>query len=200
MKDFMKNKYLENLVDSFSALPLIGRKTARKLAYHLINQSKEEALKFADAIIKSKENIFLCEKCFNISEEKQCFICQDAKRENSIMVVENFSDIFHFEEMGEYQGKYFVLGGLLNPLEGISPSNLRFDSLIKLISEEKVKELILGFNQSLEGDTTALYIKQLLEQEGICIYRLAKGMPQGSEIEYTDRFTLKEALKNKTLF
>lgn len=189
---------LENLVNSFARLPGIGKKSARRLAYYIINSDLITASDLAGSILDAKKKLGLCRQCFNLTENEICSICADEKRdENSICVVENFSDLHFFEKLRVHSGKYHVLGGLVNPLEGITPASLKLSELFDRIAKRSITELVIGLNSSIEGDTTALYIADRLKSDNIRITRLATGIPIGGEIEYTDEITLRQAFRDR---
>ena len=193
-----QNEILENLINNISKLPGIGKKSARRIAYYLINTSEQNAISTADSIIEAREKLGLCKECFNLSEDSICSICADNSRnKETILVIENFHDLYLFERLNIHKGLYHVLGGLLNPLDGIGPSSIKLDELFTRINENDISELIIGLNHSIEGDSTSLYISNKLADINIKISRLASGIPVGGEIEYTDEITLKQAFENR---
>lgn len=193
-----QNEILENLINNIAKLPGIGKKSARRIAYYLINTDKYNALATANSIIEARDKLGLCKKCFNLSEDPICNICVDNTRNNEIiLVIENFHDLYLFERLDIHHGTYHVLGGLLNPLDGIGPGSLKLDELFDRINNNDVSELIIGLNHSIEGDSTSLYISNKLEDSNVKISRLASGIPVGGEIEYTDEITLKQAFENR---
>ena len=190
---------IDNLIKQLSYLPGVGKKSARKLALYIINSGK--SIDLAHTIIEAKNKLKLCSNCYNITENNICNICSDSNRkDDTLLVVESFNDLIIFEQLGYFKGKYHVLGGLLNPLEGIGPYDLKITELKNRISKENIKEIILGLGSSVEGDTTSLFIKKQISKLHIKISVLAKGIPVGSEIEYTDEITLKQALENRKSF
>ena len=192
------SEILENLINSFAKLPGIGRKTARRLAYFIINSDSSTAGDFARSVIEAKNKLGLCSICYNLTEHETCEICRDNRRDTGIIcVVENFSDLYLFEKLSIHKGSYHVLGGLISPLDGINPSSLKLSQLFDRIDNNDVSELIIGLNHSVEGDTTALYIADRLKNKNIKISRLATGIPIGGEIEYTDEITLKQAFRDR---
>ena len=192
------SEILENLINSFAKLPGIGRKTARRLAYFIINSDSSTAGDFARSVIEAKNKLGLCSICYNLTEHDTCEICRDNRRDTGIIcVVENFSDLYLFEKLSIHKGSYHVLGGLISPLDGINPSSLKLSQLFDRIDNNDVSELIIGLNHSVEGDTTALYIADRLKNKNIKISRLATGIPIGGEIEYTDEITLKQAFQDR---
>ena len=185
------------LIDRFSRFPGIGKKTAQRMAFHMLKDSKKNAQSLADAIQDVKSSISGCSICGGITEDDPCIICSDPKRNKSLIcVVEVPSDIFAFERTSGFNGVYHVLGGVLSPLDGIGPDDLNIDSLVDLVKPDD--EIVLALNPSIEGDTTCLYISKLLSEKNIKISRLARGLPVGSELEYTDDATLMRAMEGRT--
>ena len=185
------------LIDRFSRFPGIGKKTAQRMAFHILKDSKKNAQSLADAVQDVKSSISGCSICGGITEDDPCIICSDPKRNKSLIcVVEVPSDIFAFERTSGFNGVYHVLGGVLSPLDGIGPDDLNIDSLVDLVKPDD--EIVLALNPSIEGDTTCLYISKLLSEKNIKISRLARGLPVGSELEYTDDATLMRAMEGRT--
>lgn len=192
---------LENAVAQLAKLPGIGEKTALRLALHLLRQEKQVALSLGESIINMRNNITYCRKCHNISEEETCSICSDVSRDASrICVVENIKDVLTIEATNEFKGLYHVLGGVISPLDGISPSDLEIDSLIKRVEEGGVEEIILALNPTIQGDTTNYYIFRKLAQFNVDITILARGLSIGNELEYTDEVTLGRSIHNRIPF
>ncbi len=192
---------LSKLVFELAKLPGIGEKTAARLTHYILKQDESFARSLADALVTAKEKIRLCERCFTLSEQPLCAICADARRDASIIcVVEKPSDVFSIEQSGAYRGGYHVLHGLISPLDGIGPDDLKLRELLERIalSEGAVREVVLATNPSVEGEATALYITRLLKPLGIKVTKLAHGIPVGGAIEHTDRQTLGRALLNRT--
>ena len=186
------------LIDRFSRFPGIGKKTAQRMAFHMLKDSKKNAQSLADAIQDVKSSISGCSICGGITEDDPCIICSDSKRNKSLIcVVEVPSDIFAFERTSGFNGVYHVLGGVLSPLDGIGPDDLTIDSLVSRVKPDD--EIVLALNPSIEGDTTCLYISKLLSEKNIKISRLARGLPVGSELEYTDDATLMRAMEGRTI-
>ncbi len=186
---------LQNLIDRLAILPSVGQKTAERYAFHLLNQSEERLEALATAIKELKQKTTVCHSCLTISETSPCAICADANRNrSSLCVVENSQDLNAIESTKQFNGLYFVLGGLINTIEDVGPETLNINKLIKRIQAEEIKELILALNFTLEGETTALYLGKILKNR-IKITRLAKGLPAGSDLEYADETTLSSALK-----
>lgn len=192
---------LENAVNEISHLPGIGRKTALRLALHLLREDVSTSVNLGEAIINMRKGIKYCSVCHNISETETCAICSDPHRdETTVCVVENVKDVIIFERTGSYRGLYHVLGGVISPIDGIGPDKLQIDSLVVRAASGKLKEVILALGATMEGDTTDYYIYKRLEPYGIKITQLARGVAVGNEIEYTDEITLGRSLRNRTLF
>ena len=186
------------LIDRFSRFPGIGKKTAQRMAFHILKDSKKNAQSLADAVQDVKSSISGCSICGGITEDDPCIICSDSKRNKSLIcVVEAPSDIFAFERTSGFNGVYHVLSGVLSPLDGIGPDDLTIDSLVSRVKPDD--EIVLALNPSIEGDTTCLYISKLLSEKNIKISRLARGLPVGSELEYTDDATLMRAMEGRTI-
>ena len=186
------------LIDRFSSFPGIGKKTAQRMAFYILKESNQNALSLAEAVKDVKSNIAACSLCGGITEKDPCTICDDVKRDSSLIcVVEVPADIYAFERTSGFNGVYHVLGGVLSPLDGIGPDELNIDSLMDRVIPGN--EIVLALNPSIEGDTTCLYISKLLENEDIKITRLARGIPVGGELEYTDDATLLRAMEGRTL-
>ena len=186
------------LIDRFSRFPGIGKKTAQRMAFHILKDSKKNAQSLADAVQDVKSSISGCSICGGITEDDPCIICSDSKRNKSLIcVVEAPSDIFAFERTSGFNGVYHVLNGVLSPLDGIGPDDLTIDSLVARVKPDD--EIVLALNPSIEGDTTCLYISKLLSEKNIKISRLARGLPVGSELEYTDDATLMRAMEGRTI-
>lgn len=192
---------LENAVNEISHLPGIGRKTALRLALHLLREDVTTSVNLGEAIINMRKRIKYCSVCHNISQTETCAICSDPRRdETTVCVVENVKDVIIFERTGSYRGLYHVLGGVISPIDGIGPDKLQIDSLVARAASGKLKEVILALGATMEGDTTDYYIYKRLEPYGIKITQLARGVAVGNEIEYTDEITLGRSLRNRTLF
>lgn len=190
---------LEELVDVLCKLPAIGRKSAWRLALHLMERPQGEVVALAETIINVRKKLIRCKRCFSYSETEICAVCSSPSRDQGcICVVEKAVDIFSIEKVGRYRGVYHILGGVLSPLNGITAEKLRIAELRARISTEKPRELIIGFGGSADAETTALYIARLLRQTAIRVTRLARGMPAGMELEYVDQITLSQALNERT--
>lgn len=186
------------LIEEFEKLPGIGSKTAQRLAYHILNVPKESALSFADAIRDAREKVHTCEICQDLTEHETCRICQNAKRDHkTICVVESPKDVIAMERTREYEGVYHVLHGALSPMDGIGPDDIRIKELVKRLSNNEVKEIILATNSTVEGEATAMYLARLLKPFQIKITRIAHGIPMGGDLEYTDEITLAKALEGR---
>lgn len=191
-------KSLERLIDSLAKLPSVGRKSAERMAYAILDMSEESIKEFSDSLLGVKIHIHKCPICGLYTEDNICEICKDNSRSNESLLIVSFTkDVIAFEKMGKYHGKYHVLGGVLSATQGISVNDLNIDSLIKRIESESIKEIILATNPTIEGETTALYIAKLLEDKNIVISRLAYGLPMGGHLDYADSLTLNRALEGR---
>jgi recombination protein RecR len=190
---------LRSLIDELGRLPGIGPKSAQRIAFYLLKVPTEDALRLSAAIVTVKENSGLCERCFNVSERGQlCEICDDARRDPTIVcVVEDPRDIAAVERTQQFRGRYHVLGGALNPLEGIGPEQLKVHELLARIDAEGIAEAILCTNPNLEGEATAMYLARLLGPLSIRVTRIASGLPVGGDLEYADELTLGRALEGR---
>ena len=187
------------LINEFSKLPGVGKKTAQRFAYKIINMSEEEAKNFAEAIISAKKNVHYCKICGNFSEEEICDVCK-GRPADVICVVKEPKDVIAIEKLNEFQGVYHVLHGTISPMEGIGPDDIRIKELLTRIAEGGVKEVILATNPDVEGEATAMYITSLIKPLGIKVSRLAHGIPIGTDLEYADEITLARAfIDRKTL-
>jgi len=186
---------LDDLVSEFARLPGIGRKTAQRLAHHLVQQPGDRLVKLAGALIAVAERVRPCVECGNLAEDERCEICLDPRRDASLIcVVEEPSGVTIFERAGEYRGRYHVLGGRLDPLAGVGPEALRLGELVTRVEGGEVREVILATNPSMEGEVTATYVQELLAGKGVRVTRLARGLPVGGDLEYVDGVTLAHAL------
>lgn len=192
---------LEKTVSELSKLPGIGRKTALRLALHILRQDEEEGVALGEAIIEMRKNINYCSRCHNISEDEVCPICNDSRRDqNSICVVENVKDVITIEATHQHNGLYHVLGGLISPLDGIGPNDIEIESLIKRVEDDKPEEVILALSPTIEGDSTNFYIYRKLSSLPVKITILARGLSVGNELEYADELTLGKSIKNRILY
>jgi recombination protein RecR len=190
---------LRRLITELSRLPGIGEKTAARIAFHILSCSKEQALDLAQAIARVKEEITLCTSCFTFTDDNPCRICRDLSRSNEVIcVVETPGDLIALERSDVFKGKYHVLHGVLSPLSGIGPENLRIKELIARVEKGGVREIILATNPTVEGGTTALYLSKLLKPFSIRVTRIAQGVPMGGDIEYLDEVTLGKAIEGRT--
>ena len=180
------------LINEFSKLPGVGRKTAQRYAYRVINMTESEAQAFAAAIVNAKKKVRYCKVCGNFTEEEECEICRTRDR-RTICVVKEPKDVIALEKLHEYRGVYHVLHGVINPMEGVGPNDIRIRELLARIGEGGVEEVVLATNPDVEGDATALYIAKLIKPLGVKCTRLARGIAVGSEIEYTDDVTVARA-------
>ena len=191
-------KPIDQLIEALTKLPGIGRKTAARLTFHILRSSLSEAQALARAILDVKEKIRLCSTCFNLTDEDSCRVCQDEHRSKEILcVVEGPNDLIAIENTGAFKGRYHVLHGALSPLEGVGPENIKVKELMERLHREKVAEVILATNPTVEGGATALYLTDLIRPLGIRVTRIAYGIPMGGEIEYSDGMTLSKALEGR---
>ena len=189
--------HISKLIGELSRLPGIGSKTAARLAFHIIEMPKEEALALAQSIKDAKENVRYCKTCFTVTDEEECPICASTSRDHStIMVVEDTRDLAAYEKIGRYDGVYHVLQGVISPQLGIGPSDIRLKELVERLRGD-VKEVIIATNSSLEGETTAMYISKLVKPAGIKVSRIASGVPVGGDLECIDEVTLLRALEGR---
>jgi recombination protein RecR len=189
---------LKRLTEHFAALPGIGRKSAQRLAFFVLDMPQEQVDDFANAILDAKKTIHNCKICQNLTDKEVCDICASPEREDSIIcVVENPRDVYAFERLQEFNGKYHVLHGLISPLDGVGPEQIRIKELLVRLQDTDVSEIIMATNPTVEGEATAMYISKLLKPLGIKVTRLAFGIPVGGELEYTDNSTLGKALENR---
>ncbi|HXS82890.1 MAG TPA: recombination mediator RecR [Methylomirabilota bacterium] len=192
------SKYLELLIAELEKLPSIGLKSAQRLALHLLRVPKEDALRLAEAIKAVRERVGFCTTCGNFSETDPCALCGDPRRDTKVLcVVEQPVDVLAFERTGQFNGRYHVLGGALSPLEGTSPEQLRIRELLSRLRGGEVKEVILATNPNVNGEATALYLSKLLTPLGVRVTRIARGVPMGSDLEYSDQVTLARALEGR---
>lgn len=192
---------VENLISEFMKLPSVGQKSAQRLAYHFIGRSRDEIERLCRALIEVKDRICECRECGNLSEKPVCPICSNPSRDrNSICAVADFRDVAAIEKTGAYRGLYFVLGGLISPMEGVGPANLRFGLLKEKIDKGFSGEVIIATNPTVNGETTALYIVRLLAGTGVKVSRLAYGLPVGASLEYADEITLSRAIAGRKEF
>lgn len=179
-------------------MPTVGPKTAARLVFHLLNRPRSEAQLLADAILAVKDRVVLCSRCFSITEDDPCVFCTDERRDRSLLcVVAEAKDIFAIERSGAYRGRYHVLGGLISPMDGIGPGQLRVKELVERIAHEAPAELVVATNPNAEGEATALYLSRLIAPSGVAVTRLAYGLPIGGDLDYADEVTLAKALEGR---
>lgn len=191
-------KPLAKLIECFQKLPSIGPKTAQRLALHLVKMPEYEVEKFAQTMIEAKNTISYCEVCFNMTSQSPCEICSNSQRDKSVIcVVSETKDLIAIEKTSEYKGLYHVLQGLISPIDGIGPDDIRVRELLKRVHDNDIKEVILALNPSVEGEATSLYLTKLLKPFDIKVSRIAFGLPLGCELEYADEMTLVKALEGR---
>lgn len=191
-------KPLARLIEEFQKFPGVGPKSAQRMAFYLLKLPMEEVRQFSNAIIDAKEKIKYCRTCFNLSSQNPCEICSNQNRDNSIIcVISEAKDLIALERTKEFRGKYHVLQGTISPLDGIGPEDLRIKELLERTGNEKVEEVILALNPSVEGEATSLYLSKLLKPIGIKVSRIAFGLPVGADLEYADEITLAKALEGR---
>lgn len=185
------SKLLENAVNEMARLPGIGKRTALRMVLHLLKQPKAQSIQMAEALTTFRTQVIYCEECHNLSDVPRCGICASSKRDASqLCIVEDIRDVMAIENTAQYQGKYHVLNGIISPIDGIGPQDLTIDSLIKKVERGEVKEVIFALSATMEGDTTIFYIHKKLRKFDISISTIARGIPVGDELEYTDEVTL----------
>ncbi|MBW4828454.1 MAG: recombination mediator RecR [Clostridiaceae bacterium] len=189
---------IANLIDELSRLPGVGKKTAQRLAFHILEMEPLEAEKLAHSIVNAKEKIKYCSICCNLTDEDPCHLCRNTKRDNSIIcVVQGPKDVVAMEKTKEYNGMYHVLHGAISPMDDIGPDDIRIKELLKRLQDGEVEEVILATNPTVEGEATAMYISKLLKPMGIKTTRIAHGIPVGGDLEYYDEVTLSKALEGR---
>lgn len=189
---------LKSLIESFKYLPGIGEKTAERLAFSVLDLDDEQVELFSESLVDVSHKIHKCSRCNSLTEEELCFICSNPSRNSKVLcVVEDTKSVFLFEKMGIFDGIYHVLDGLVSPLDGINPEDIGLNMLLDRVQSEKFEEIIFAFKPSIEGETTALYVKRILEGINIRITRLASGVPIGADMEYVDSLTLERALSDR---
>ncbi len=194
----MLPKAVQKVIEQFGKLPGVGQKTAERLAFYLLKQHPQKLEDFGVSVKNLRQNLLFCEVCHNLSETNRCIICQNQKRDPSVLcVVEEVLDIMAFEKTGEFNGLYHVLQGVISPVNGVGPQDLTIDSLKERIENENISEIILATNPTIEGEATALYISKVLQPFDIKMTRIARGLPTGSDLEYADRLTLSRSLQGR---
>lgn len=193
------SKLIENAVNEISRLPGIGKKSALRLVLHLLKRDEKQSQQLAEAIIEMRNKVGYCKQCFNISDDELCAICTSHKRDPAIIcVVEDLPDVMAIENTSQYFGQYHVLGGIISPLDGIGPNDLKINELIKRIeSNSEIKEIILALSPTMEGDTTAFYLTKKLKEFNLKISTIARGIPIGGELEYADEITLGRSILSR---
>ena len=190
--------HINKLIDELASLPGIGSKSAQRLAFHLIHMPKERVDRLAHIMMEAKANVRYCKDCYTLTDEEQCPVCKNVRRDHrTIMVVENTRDLAAYEKTGRYEGVYHVLHGAISPMLGITPNDIRLKELIARL-EQDVDEVIIATNSSLEGETTAMYISKLIKPMEIKVTRIASGVPVGGDLEYIDEVTLLRSLEGRT--
>ncbi|MFK2827215.1 recombination mediator RecR [Bacillus sp. B190/17] len=189
---------ITKLIDSFMKLPGIGPKTAARLAFFVLDMKEEDVLDFAKALVNAKRDLTYCSVCGHITDKDPCAICEDERRDRSVVcVVQDPKDVIAMEKMKEYNGLYHVLNGAISPMEGIGPEDINVPDLLKRLQDETIGEVILATNPNIEGEATAMYISRLLKPSGIRVTRIAHGLPVGGDLEYADEVTLSKALEGR---
>jgi len=189
---------LQDLIDELGRLPGIGPKSAQRIAFYLLSADAVDVKRLANVLVRVKDQVRFCVTCFNVAEEDQCRICRDPRRSDDVVcVVEEPKDVVAVERTGEFRGRYHVLGGAINPLEGIGPDNLRIRELMSRLADGEIHELILATDPNTEGEATATYLALLVKPMGIAVTRLASGLPVGGDLEYADEITLGRAFEGR---
>ena len=195
------SKLIENAVEELAKLPGVGRKTALRLALHLLKSETEETQSLSEALVKMRSEITYCQTCHNISDTEICNICANPLRDHSLLcVVSDIRDVIAIENTGQYKGVYHVLGGVISPIEGIGPTDLNISSLVERLPQSEIKEIVLAVSPTMEGDTTAFYITRKLRDFSVKITTIARGVPVGGELEYTDEITLGRSIVERTSY
>lgn len=200
MSRYGTNSAFADLVEQFSKLPGIGQRSAERIIFHLLRESKQDVLALSDAIRRFKEDLKACRICGNVTESDPCAICEDQRRENTILVVEQPSDILSIEQTGVYRGRYHVLMGRIAPMENLHPGELNIASLLERVKKQKTTEVIIATNATLEGDGTAIYLADQLAKLGVRVTRLARGMPAGSDLKLLSKAVLSDAIQGRNGF
>lgn len=195
------SKLIENAVEELAKLPGIGRKTALRLALHLLKEESEESFLLAEALVKMRTEVKHCRECHNISDTEVCSICANPLRDRSLLcVVSDIRDVIAIENTSQFKGLYHVLGGVISPIEGVGPSDLHIESLLERLPNSEVKEILLAISPTMEGDTTAFYLTRKLRDHQVRITTIARGVPVGGELEYTDEITLGRSIVERTSY
>lgn len=189
---------IQKLIDEFGKLPGIGPRSAQRIAMHLVKSSKEDIDRLAEAIVEAKRRVRYCDTCFNLAESEQCSVCSDPRRDPSMMcVVEDSRDVVAIERTGAFRGRYHVLQGTLDPLQGIGPDQLKMKELVARLGPEGVTEVVVCTNPNTEGEVTAMYIARMLKPFEVAVTRIASGLPVGGDLEFADEVTLGRAFGNR---
>ena len=189
---------VQDLIDELGRLPGIGPKSAQRLAFHLLQADEADARRLADAIVRMKERVRFCRRCFNIAEQDECRICRDARRDATLLcIVEEPRDLIAIERTREFRGRYHVLGGAISPIDGIGPDELHMRELVERIDGEGVTEVIIATNPNVEGEATASYVARLVQPLGVRVTRIASGLPVGGDLDYADEVTLSRAFSGR---
>ena len=192
------SNHIDNLIENLAHLPGIGRKTAQRLAFHIINMEDKKVSELAQAIARAKENLTYCEVCCNIADKSPCAICANPSRDKSmICVVEDPRDVAAMERMREYNGKYHILHGTLSPMDSVTPEMLKIKELVGRLADEDLKEVIIATNPTIDGEATAMYIARIIKPMGVKVTRIAHGLPVGGDLEYADDVTIAKALEGR---
>lgn len=191
---------VQDLIDELGRLPGVGPKSAQRIAFHLLDADKDEVQQLVDAITTVKTSVSFCQVCGNVTEQEECAICRDARRDRTVIcVVEESKDVMAIERTRSYRGLYHVLGGAISPLQGVGPDQLRIRDLMTRLSDETIQEIVLATDPNLEGEATATYLSRMLKTLGIRVTRLASGLPVGGDLEYADEVTLGRAFEGRTV-
>jgi len=191
---------VQDLIDELGRLPGVGPKSAQRIAFHLLDADKDEVQQLVDAITTVKTSVSFCQVCGNVTEQEECAICRDARRDRTVIcVVEESKDVMAIERTRSYRGLYHVLGGAISPLQGVGPDQLRIRELMTRLSDETIQEIVLATDPNLEGEATATYLSRMLKTLGIRVTRLASGLPVGGDLEYADEVTLGRAFEGRTV-
>jgi recombination protein RecR len=189
---------VQDLIEELGRLPGVGPKSAQRLAFHLLTVEPADAERLAGAILSVKEKVRFCRRCFNVSEQEECRICRDARRDPAVVVVvEEPRDLLAIERTGEFRGRYHVLGGAISPMDGVGPDDLHVKELMGRVGEEDIAEVVLATNPNIEGEATASYLAKLLKSMGVRVSRIASGLPVGGDLEYADEVTLGRAFAGR---
>ena len=191
-------KSVENLINEFRKLPGIGPKSAKRIVFFLLKLSHSDILKFSRNLIEMKEKVKFCSQCYSLTEEDICHICRDQSRDRKkICIVEEVSDVIIIEKTGEYKGLYHILGGLLSPIENVGPEEIRVPRLLERVKANNIEEVIIALNPTVEGESTAVYLKKILVPFGVKVTKLASGLPVGGDLEYADEITIGRAISDR---